>query len=38
MGADVASIQAQAKVAQASVEQAINSMDLLFKLLLKLQR
>ncbi len=28
MGADVASIQAQAKVAQASVEQAINSMDL----------
>ncbi len=28
MGADVASIQAQAKVAQANVEQAINSMDL----------
>ena len=28
MGADVASIQAQAKIAQASVEQAINSMDL----------
>lgn len=28
MGADIASIQAQAKVAQASVEQAINSMDL----------
>jgi len=28
MGVDVASVQAQAKVAQASVEQAINSMDL----------
>ncbi|KTG20032.1 serine protease [Pseudoalteromonas sp. XI10] len=35
MGADVASIQAQAKVAQASVEQAINSMDLPVKVVAK---